>query len=386
LLDKLKAELLREWRVELAGPEEPEEPEEPAPAPQDSAQHSAQDSASDDKHQAGQDELDADGPDGPDGTKADGSADSASGGQAQGAGELSAGSSEPSSEANPAESSAAPDAAGGGPSGQPDQPDQPDQADQTDQAGRPDGPDEEAGPPPPPPERLASAELAERELPEQAPALIARLRQRLEALGEVNHGAVEEEAELLSRFEFQKTSRDDLTKAIDDLEAGINLINQTCRRRFSETFNEADKKFREIFPVLFEGGQGWLALTDQGDPLESGVEIHVHPQGKRIMVMSLLSGGEKALTALCLIFALYLIKPSPFCLLDEADAPLDEANIDRFNNLLRNLSQASQIIMVTHNKRTMQISDALYGVTMETPGVSRLVTVNLAEAEVLTNV
>ncbi|MDR1487364.1 MAG: AAA family ATPase, partial [Deltaproteobacteria bacterium] len=141
----------------------------------------------------------------------------------------------------------------------------------------------------------------------------------------------------------------------------------------------------DIFPVLFEGGEGWLSLTNQDDPLESGVEIHVHPPGKKITVMRSLSGGEKTLTSLCLIFALYLIKPSPFCLLDEADAPLDEANIDRFTRLLRNLSEASQIIMVTHNKRTMQISDTLYGVTMETPGVSRLVSVNLAEAEGLTN-
>jgi chromosome segregation protein len=145
-----------------------------------------------------------------------------------------------------------------------------------------------------------------------------------------------------------------------------------------------DAKFQEIFPVLFEGGEGWLALSEHNDALEAGVEIHVHPPGKKIMVMSLLSGGEKALTALALIFALYLIKPSPFCLLDEADAPLDEANIDRFNRLLRKLSESSQIIMVTHNKRTMQISDTLYGVTMETPGVSRLVSVSMSQAQVLT--
>ncbi|MDR2443505.1 MAG: AAA family ATPase, partial [Deltaproteobacteria bacterium] len=151
------------------------------------------------------------------------------------------------------------------------------------------------------------------------------------------------------------------------------------------TFQQADEKFRSIFPILFEGGQGWLALTNENDPLESGVEIHVHPPGKKITVMRSLSGGEKTLTSLCLIFALYLIKPSPFCLIDEADAALDEANIDRFNRLLRNLSESSQIIMVTHNKRTMQISDMLYGVTMESPGVSSLVRVNLAEAEVLSN-
>jgi chromosome segregation protein len=227
--------------------------------------------------------------------------------------------------------------------------------------------------------------LAEIGLPENAEATILGLREKLASLGEVNLDAIREEAELRESHDFHQKHRDDLVSAIADLRAGISRINQTCRERFSKTFELASQKFREIFPVLFEGGDGWLSLTDESDPLESGVEIHVHPPGKKIMVMRSLSGGEKTLTSLCLIFALYLIKPSPFCLLDEADAPLDEANIDRFNRLLRNLSQASQIIMVTHNKRTMQIADTLYGVTMESPGVSKLVSVNLAEAEVLTD-
>ncbi|MDR3135472.1 MAG: AAA family ATPase, partial [Deltaproteobacteria bacterium] len=237
----------------------------------------------------------------------------------------------------------------------------------------------------PPPETIDPNELAGLELPEMAEATIMSLREKLSALGEISLEAIKEEAELNKSYGFQKTHYDDLVAAIADLRKSIVQLNVTCKERFKKTFTQADQKFREIFPVLFEGGEGWLRLTDETDPLECGVEIHVHPPGKKIMVMRSLSGGEKTLTSLCLIFALYLIKPSPFCLLDEADAPLDEANIDRFNRLLRNLSQASQIIMVTHNKRTMQISDTLFGVTMETPGVSRLVSVNLAEAEVLTN-
>ncbi|MDR1086332.1 MAG: AAA family ATPase [Deltaproteobacteria bacterium] len=236
-----------------------------------------------------------------------------------------------------------------------------------------------------PPEKLDPREWASKELPPGAEETCRKIKDRLLSMGEISLTAIEEEAELNKRYNFHKNHYDDLTQALTDLKNSISRINQTCRELFTRTFKEADAKFREIFPVLFEGGEGWLGLSDENDPLESGVEIHVHPPGKKIMVMSLLSGGEKALTALALIFALYLIKPSPFCLLDEADAPLDEANIDRFNRLLRRLSQASQIIMVTHNKRTMQISDTLYGVTMETPGVSRLVSVNLAEAEGMTD-
>jgi chromosome segregation protein len=238
----------------------------------------------------------------------------------------------------------------------------------------------------PPPEEIDPHVWAAKEIPEDAEKTCRRIKDRLAAMGEISLTAIEEETELTGRYDFHKKHYDDLTKAIADLKSSINRINQTCRELFTKTFIAADGEFRKIFPLLFEGGEGWLGLSDESDPLESGVESHVHPPGKKIMVMSLLSGGEKALTALALIFALYLIKPSPFCLLDEADAPLDEANIDRFNKLLKSLSQTSQIIMVTHNKRTMQISDTLYGVTMETPGVSRLVSVNLAQAEVMTDV
>jgi chromosome segregation protein len=237
--------------------------------------------------------------------------------------------------------------------------------------------------PPAPPAVLDCREWAARQLPDEAPARRDALRSKMEALGEVSLGAIEKEAELKAEYERYQEQYEELTRAMADLKTSIGRLNHTCRLLFGDTFKAVDEKFREIFPILFEGGQGWLSLNDESDPLESGVEIHVHPPGKKLLVMSLLSGGEKALTALALIFALYLIKPSPFCLLDETDAPLDEANIDRFNRLLQRLGRASQIIMVTHNKRTMQICRTLYGVTMETPGVSRLVSVNLAEAEVM---
>ena len=218
---------------------------------------------------------------------------------------------------------------------------------------------------------------------DQGKALIKRreLKKAIESLGEVNLTAIGEHDALMERYGFYRDQVEDLTRSIDNLRDSITKINRTCRIRFNSTFKAVDEKLREIFPLLFEGGEAWLTLTDESDLLDSGVEIHVHPPGKKLTVMSLLSGGEKALVALALIFALYLIKPSPFCLLDETDAPLDEANIDRFNRLLTRLGQSSQIIMVTHNKRTMQISQTLYGVTMEQPGCSKMVSVNLSDLE-----
>ncbi|MEW5722830.1 MAG: AAA family ATPase, partial [Thermodesulfobacteriota bacterium] len=239
--------------------------------------------------------------------------------------------------------------------------------------------------------RLNAADLPEEERPRVAPDFepeaAARqrneLRSAIEGLGEVNLTAIGEHDALLERYNFYHTQYEDLSGAVKNLRDSIARINRTCKIRFNSTFEAVDKKLREIFPLLFDGGEAWLSLTDETDPLESGVEIHVHPPGKKLTVMSLLSGGEKALVALALIFALYLIKPSPFCLLDETDAPLDEANIDRFNRLLKKLGQSSQIIMVTHNKRTMQISETLYGVTMEEPGISKMVSVSLSELEAM---
>jgi chromosome segregation protein len=147
--------------------------------------------------------------------------------------------------------------------------------------------------------------------------------------------------------------------------------------KFTETFRQVDEKLKEVFPILFKGGTAGLKLTDESKPLESGVLVEVKPPGKRLSHMGLLSGGEKALVAMALLFAIYLIKPSPFCLLDEVDAPLDEANIDRFNNLLKEIRKHSQVLLVTHNRRSMEIVERLYGVTMEKAGVSKIVSVSL---------
>ncbi len=157
-------------------------------------------------------------------------------------------------------------------------------------------------------------------------------------------------------------------------------INRASRERFRETFDLVNEKFQQVFPRLFNGGRAGLALTqDEGGGLEAGVEIFAQPPGKKLQSVNLLSGGEKALTAVSLIFAIFLVKPTPFCLLDEVDAPLDEANVGRYNELVREMSKASQFILITHNKRTMEMVDALYGVTMEEPGVSKLISVRLSE-------
>jgi chromosome segregation protein len=198
-----------------------------------------------------------------------------------------------------------------------------------------------------------------------------------EKLGEVNLTAIQEHEALKERFGFMTGQKEDLLKSIDSLQEAIRRINKTCLDKFMETFEEVDKRLKTVFPILFNGGSASLRLTDPSKPLESGVLVEVRPPGKRLSHMGLLSGGEKALVAMALLFAIYLIKPSPFCLLDEVDAPLDEANIDRYNNLLKEIAKYSQIILVTHNRRSMEIVDRLYGVTMEKQGISKIVSVNL---------
>ena len=204
------------------------------------------------------------------------------------------------------------------------------------------------------------------------------LRGLIERMGEINLTAIEESEELQTRFDFLTTQRADLDSAISQLELAIEKINRASRKRFRETFDAVNAKFREVFPRLFGGGHAHLALTDEGDILETGVEIIANPPGKKVSQnIELLSGGEKALTAVSLLFAIFLIKPSPFCVLDEVDAPLDEANVGRFNQAVREMTDRSQFIIITHNRRTMEIADRLCGITMEEPGVSKLVAVNL---------
>ncbi len=201
------------------------------------------------------------------------------------------------------------------------------------------------------------------------------LRNRIADLGEVSLSALEEYAELESRHSFLLEQQADLTASCDSLYAVINRINRTTREKFKKTFDEINAQFKINFPKFFNGGAAELRLTEGEDVLEAGVEIVAQPPGKRLQNITLLSGGEKALTATSLIFSIFLIKPSPFCLLDEVDAPLDDANIDRFNLFVKDMSQLSQFILITHNKRTMEMADALYGITMEEPGVSKVISV-----------
>jgi len=205
------------------------------------------------------------------------------------------------------------------------------------------------------------------------------LRRQIEAIGEVNLTAIEEYQELEERHTFLTTQQEDLRRSLQGLQEAIAKINRTTRKRFRETFDQVNSKFQEVFPRLFRGGRAELKLTDEEDLLETGIDIIAQPPGKKLQNVSLLSGGEKALTAVALIFSIFMIKPSPFCLLDEVDAPLDDANIGRFNEMVTEMSAISQFIIITHNKRTMEIADPLYGVTMEEPGVSKLVSVRIGE-------
>lgn len=211
----------------------------------------------------------------------------------------------------------------------------------------------------------------------------AELRDLIDRMGEINLTAIDEWNELSTRHSFLVAQKTDLDTAIAQLEQAIVLINKTSRQRFQQVFDLVNAKFQELFPRCFVGGQAHLKLVGSDDILEAGIEIFAQPPGKKNQTVELLSGGEKAMTAVALIFAIFLIKPSPFCLLDEVDAPLDEANVGRFNDLVRSMTDRSQFILITHNKRTMQIADTLYGVTMEEPGASKVVSVNLHEVGLL---
>jgi chromosome segregation protein len=208
-----------------------------------------------------------------------------------------------------------------------------------------------------------------------------RIAQALEAIGPVNPLAVEEHAEEVKRLDFLTTQRDDLVAARAKLQEALHEIEQTARAMFVETFAAIRTHFHTVFQTLFEGGECDVRLADEGDPLNSDIEIQAAPRGKRTQRIHLLSSGERALVAISLLFAIYLTKPSPFCLLDEVDAPLDDANVVRFIRLLSEFKRDTQFIVITHNPRTMQVADAVYGVTMQEPGVSTIVGVRLGELE-----
>ena len=217
--------------------------------------------------------------------------------------------------------------------------------------------------------------------PPQEPATpdeaIAALKAKIDRLGPVNMMAIEQFDELESRHTFLTVQRKDLRESIAATGEAIKRIDETSKERFREAFTVINQNFQETFAVLFGGGRAGLALLDETDVLESGIEIVAQPPGKRLQNVQLLSGGEKALTAIALMFGIFRYKPSPFCVLDEIDAPLDDANIGRFTDILKKMQQETQFIIITHSRKTMEIADRLYGVTMEEPGVSKLISVRL---------
>lgn len=214
-----------------------------------------------------------------------------------------------------------------------------------------------------------------------AQEVVAEVREQISKMGEVNVTAIDEFAEVTERHEFLSKQKDDLESTLAQLNEAINKINKTTRKRFEETFEAVNAQFQEVFPRMFRGGRAALVLTEPHNILDSGVDIVVQPPGKKLQNINLLSGGEKALTAASLIVAIFMVRPTPYCLLDEVDAPLDDANVGRFNELITEMSETSQFIVITHNKGTMQVSNCLYGVTMETPGVSKLVGVKFAGSQ-----
>ena len=223
-------------------------------------------------------------------------------------------------------------------------------------------------------------ELLEGEGPdwEFVEAIVADLKRRLDSMGPVNLDAIEEFDELEERHNFTKNQHDDLVNSKEKLLEIIERINTESERLFAETFHAVSKNFKSMFKRLFgDKATADLILQDESDPLECGIEVIAKPPGKKLQSISLMSGGERSMTAVALLFSIYMVKPSPFCVLDELDAPLDESNIGRFLKVLDAFIDQSQFIIVTHSKRTMERADVMYGVTMEEFGVSKPVGMRL---------
>jgi chromosome segregation protein len=205
------------------------------------------------------------------------------------------------------------------------------------------------------------------------------LKQRLEAMGPVNMMALEEYNETAARHSFLETQRKDLMDSIENTQASIKEIDDVSRVKFDEAFKVINANFSVTFEKLFGGGQAFMKLTDEENSADSGIDIVASPPGKKLQNILLLSGGEKALTALSLLVGIFQFQPAPFCVLDEVDAPLDETNVGRFAKLLADMSSTTQFVVITHSKRTMQQADVIYGVTMQERGVSKVVSVNLSQ-------
>ncbi|HWI20352.1 MAG TPA: hypothetical protein VNT81_21505, partial [Vicinamibacterales bacterium] len=231
----------------------------------------------------------------------------------------------------------------------------------------------------PPDEGLELAQPVESTEPPAMTAeeAIAELREKIERMGPVNMMAIEQSKELEERHGFLTTQQKDLIDSIAQTQEAISKIDETTHARFREAFAAINENFQVMFSTLFGGGKAGIMLLDESDPLESGIDIVAQPPGKRLQSVMLLSGGEKALTAIALMFGMFKYRPSPFCLLDEIDAPLDDANIGRFIEMLRSMMDKTQFIVITHSRKTMEIANKLYGVTMEEPGVSKLISIQL---------
>jgi|WetSurMetagenome_2_1015567.scaffolds.fasta_scaffold06344_2 chromosome segregation protein len=212
------------------------------------------------------------------------------------------------------------------------------------------------------------------------------LNDSIQAIGPVNVGAIEEYEELKTRHDFLSKQQQDLTMSIAELEEAISRINVTTKKKLQEAYDALKEKFHEVFITLFGGGKADLLLTETDNILEAGLDIIAQPPGKKLQNINLLSGGEKALTSLALLFAGFLIKPSPLCILDEADAPLDESNTVRFAQMIKSLSKETQFIVITHNRTSMEAADYIYGITMEEPGISKAISLRFSEAESITTV
>ncbi|MBO5995589.1 MAG: chromosome segregation protein SMC, partial [Firmicutes bacterium] len=210
----------------------------------------------------------------------------------------------------------------------------------------------------------------------QASRRSREIKNRLDELGDINVGAIEEYKQVSERYGFLLDQRKDITDAMDELKAIIDDMDKIIKNRFRTNFNLVVKNFEKIFKDLFGGGTAELTLDNENDPLESGIEINAQPPGKKLQNINLLSGGEKSMTAIALMFAVLKTKPTPFCILDEVEAALDDANIDRFASYLRNFKDI-QFTVVTHQKATMEHADVLYGVTMPEQGISRVLSLRL---------
>jgi len=207
------------------------------------------------------------------------------------------------------------------------------------------------------------------------------LKRKINSLGSINPNAIDDYNSVKERYDDMTVQKEDLEKAEADIVKGIDTLKKEMLTRFTEGFNKINENFTKIFKELFGGGRAMLELDYEGvdDPLDAGVNIIAEPPGKKLQKLSLLSGGEQALTAIAILFAILRLRPMPFCVLDEIEAALDEANVDRFARYLKKFSNETQFIVITHRKPTMELADALFGVTMQEKGVSKLVSVKLSD-------